>query len=125
MKPTFQKEHPILTDMIIVETAAECIVHARMGLYDGAEAFGLQMERLNHDARTPEALRKMFEYMEDKPIYVTNYRGGQNQGMTEEERMEELKRALLCGATLIDIPADTFDPTPGELTNNCLLYTSS
>ena len=36
MKPTFQKEHPILTDMIIVETAAECIVHARMGLYDGA-----------------------------------------------------------------------------------------
>ena len=118
MKPTFQKEHPILTDMIIVETAAECIVHARMGLYDGAEAFGLQMERLNHDARTPEALRKMFEYMEGKPIYVTNYRGGQNQGMTEEERMEELKRALLCGATLIDIPADTFDPTPGELTNN-------
>ena len=119
MKPTFLgHKRPLLVDMIIVETPTDCVIHTRNAIYDGAEAFGIQMERLLPQYRTEDTLTKMFAYMEDKPIYVTNYRGGHNKDMTDEARMEELKLAYRCGATLLDVPGDTFDknaPAPLEL----------
>jgi len=38
--------------------------------------------------------------------------------MTDEARIEELKLALKCGATLIDIPGDEFSPAPMEMTQD-------
>lgn len=119
MKPTFLGHtKPLLVDMIIVETPTDCVIHTRKALYEGAEAFGVQMERIKPEYRKEETLKKMFSYMGDKPLYVTNYRGGYNKEMTDEERMEGLKFYLKCGATLVDIMGDTFDPTPGEMTKN-------
>ena len=119
MKPTFLgHDHPLLVDMIIVETPTDCIIHTRKALYEGAEAFGVQMERIKPEYRKEETLKKTFSYMGNKPLYVTNYRGGYNKEMTDEERMEGLKFYLKCGATLVDVMGDTFDPTPGEMTKN-------
>ena len=119
MKPTFLgHEKPLLVDMIIVESPTDCVIHTRKAMYEGADAFGVQMERIKPEYRQEETLKKMFSYMGDKPLYVTNYRGGYNKEMTDEERMEGLKLYLRCGATLVDIMGDTFDPTPGEMTKN-------
>ncbi len=119
MKPTFLGyKRPPLVDMIIVETPTQFVTNVRNATYDGAEAFGMQMERLRPEFRTEEMLKKMFAYLGDRPLYITNYRGAHNREMTEEARMEELMLALRCGATLLDVPGDTFDPTPGELTEN-------
>lgn len=119
MKQTFLGHaRPLLVDMILAETPGEIIINIRNALYDGADAFGIQLERLCPEYRTEEHFRRIFSYMEDKPLYVTNYRGGHNREMTDEARIEELKLALKCGATLIDIPGDEFSPAPMEMTQD-------
>lgn len=119
MKPTFLgHDHPLLVNMIIAETATEAVNTIRNAIYDGAEAFGMQMERLRREYRTEDVLKKLTAYMGHRPFYVTNYRGGYNKEMGEQERMDELMLALRCGATLLDLPADTYDPALDELTKN-------
>lgn len=119
MKPTFKNfSRPPLVDMIIVETPTQFVTNVHNAIYDGADAFGFQMERLKPEYRTEEMLTKMFSHLGDRPLYITNYRGAYNRDMTEEARLEELKLALRCGADLLDITGDTFDPTPGELTTD-------
>ncbi len=119
MKPTFLGyKRPPLVDMIIVETPTQFVTNVRNATYDGADAFGMQMERLRPEFRNEETLKKMFAYLGDRPLYITNYRGAYNHEMSDDERHEQLMLALRCGATLLDIPGDTFDPTPGELTEN-------
>ena len=119
MRPSFADfKRPPLVDMIIVETPTQFITNVHNAIYDGADAFGFQMERLKPEFRTEEMLTKMFSHLGDRPLYVTNYRGAYNHEMTEEARLDELKLALRCGASLLDITGDTFDPTPGELTKN-------
>ena len=84
MKPTFLgHKRPLLCDMIIVETPTECVIHTRNAIYDGAEAFGIQMERLRPEFRTEDMLTKMFAHMEDKPIYITSYRKDSNEGKSD------------------------------------------
>ena len=119
MRPSFADfKRPPLVDMIIVETPTQFITNVHNAIYDGADAFGFQMERLKPEFRTEEMLTKMFSHLGDRPLYITNYRGAYNHEMTEEARLDELKLALRCGASLLDITGDTFDPTPGELTKN-------
>ena len=119
MKPSFADfKRPPLVDMIIVETPTQFVTNVHNAIYDGADAFGFQMERLKPEFRTEETLTKMFSHLGDRPLYITNYRGAYNHEMTEEARLDELKLALRCGASLIDITGDTFDPVPGELTKN-------
>ena len=44
MKPTFlNREKPLLTNMIQAETPEACISTAREAIFDGADAFGLQL----------------------------------------------------------------------------------
>lgn len=111
-------ERPLLVDMVIVETPTQAVNNIRNAIYDGAEAFGMQMERLRPEFRTEDILKKLTAYMGNKPLYITNYRGAYNKEMTEEARMDELMLAIKCGATLVDLTGDTFDPTPGEMTKN-------
>ncbi|MBQ9428337.1 MAG: type I 3-dehydroquinate dehydratase [Clostridia bacterium] len=120
MKKSFLDfKRPPLVNMIIAESPSPMITTVRNAIYDGADAFGFQLERLKPEYRTENELKRIFSYTEDKPIYVTNYRGAHNKDvLSDDERHEQLKLALRCGATLIDLPGDTFDPTPGEMTDD-------
>ena len=118
MKPTFLgKELPTLTLMIFdVDTPEKFIEEIEMGKRDGAEAFGLQLEVLKREYRTEEILRKIFSHCDGKPIYVTSYRGGASQGMTDEECVEYLLLAQKAGATLMDIMGDLYNPVRCQMT---------
>lgn len=120
MTPTFLGPHdrPLLTNMIITETPEECIITAKNAIYDGADAFGIQMERLLPQYRTEENYKKIFQAMGKRPIYITSYREASNTGFTDEQCMEYLADIMAAGATLCDIMGDTFDPTPGQMTYN-------
>ena len=119
MKPTFLGHpRPLLVDMIIVDNPTQAVNNIRNAIFDGAEAFGMQMERLRPEYRTEDILKKLTAYMGERPFYLTNYRGAYNKEMTEEARMDELMLGIKCGATLVDLTGDTFDPTPGEMTYN-------
>jgi len=119
MKKSFLNTNsPLIMEMIQVPTAkrAECCI--RNAIADGATAVGLQMHYLEKQYRTEQTLKTIFAAAEDKPIYFTNYRNGLNEGMSDEELMEGLLFGLQCGATLVDIMGDTFNPSPEELTTD-------
>lgn len=103
--------------MMLEETPLELEERLRRGIYDGAEAFGIQLERLRPQYRDEATLKGVFAYAEDRPLYVTNYRSGHNAAMSDEARMSELELALRCGATMLDLTGDTFAaPEPTEMT---------
>lgn len=80
----------------------------------GAEAFGMQFERMEPQYRNREVYKELFEYT-DRPVYVTNYRYGKNEGKSDDILAEELLELADCGATLCDIMGDLFDKQPDEV----------
>ena len=50
----------------------------------GAEAFGVELERLKPEYKKQEIYKDLISYT-DLPVYVTNYRTYENEGKTDEE----------------------------------------
>lgn len=118
-KPTFlHQANPLKVAMLHTADPDECVSRVRTALYDGADAFGLQMCSLPVELRTDEVYKKIMRPMGDKPLYVTNYRGAHSEKHTDEERAAELLHVLRCGATLIDVMGDLYDPVPMQLTHD-------
>ena len=117
MKASFKNaERPLLCTMIKVETIAEAISTIVNSEYDGAEAYGIQLEVLREDQRSEEQLKYMFSFCKGKPIYITSYRNYYNEGKSDDECMELLLRGIKCGATLADVMGDLYHPEPIEIT---------
>lgn len=115
MKKTFlDYEKPILTVMVQAGNPDRIkeLIDKSMPL--GAEAFGMQLEKLEKKYRNPEVYKQLFAYSE-KPVYVTNYRDTHNEGKSDETLAEELLELADCGATLCDVVGDLFDKQPDEL----------
>lgn len=111
MRPSFRSAvKPLKVSMIQVQTPQDCIEYIRNSIYDGADAFGIQLCRIKKEYFTEENLKQIFSFAEDKPVYVTNYRIHENSGLSEEERARGLMTALECGATLLDVTGDMFGP---------------
>ena len=110
MKPTFLKfKRPLLTVIMQNPSAETVSCRIKKALKNGAEAFGLQAESLQEEYRNEEIYKKIIGEMMDKPVYVTNYRGGSNAGKTDAELAEGLIELAHCGATLCDVMGDLFD----------------
>lgn len=119
MKATFLNHpKPLLTNMVQADNPDDGIITVRNAVFDGCDAFGLQLCRLNPVFRTKEIYQSIFEFMEDKPIYITNYRQGYNEGVSDEALAEGLIAAIRAGATMADVMGDMFDPSPFEMTQN-------
>lgn len=107
---------PTVTVMIQSETAANAINTIRNAVYEGADAFGLQICRLAHEGR--KHLKEIYSSSAGRPFYITNYRYGYNEGLSDEECMHGLIEGLKLGGMLGDVMGDTFDKAPNELTKN-------
>ena len=117
MKPTFLTyDKPLLTAIIHSETPEGCIEKIRHSLEGGAEAIGIQLNRLREEYLNAETLTKIFAACEGKPIYAISYRKGPDHKRTEEECVELMMLALRCGATLCDVMGDLFCPDAGGIT---------
>ena len=104
MKPTFLgHEKPLLTVMIITETAESAIGTIRKAIPEGADAFGIQTCRLRKEYRNEEAMRRIFDEMEGRPSYLTNYRHGVFEGAPDEDVAEGMMLMARAGGTLIDV----------------------
>lgn len=109
---------PLVTEMIQVKTAEQAKIRIQNSIACGASAIGLQLSTMEKRYRTEEQLAELFTLTGNVPLYVTNYRSGENEGTSDGELMRGLMTALKCGATLVDVMGDTFDPSPEELTVN-------
>ena len=98
MKPTFlNSEKPILCAMVLCTTPDACIEKIKASISDGAEAIGIQLEKLERQYRTPEQLKRIFDACEGLPIYATGYRGNSSKGLSDEELVDFLLMALDAG----------------------------
>ena len=117
MKASFiRSDKPLKTAMIQVKTADEAIAAIESGLKQGADSFGWQLECLNADQINQKTLENVFSAGCGMPFYVTNYKWASGGDKPEEQYFDELLLALKCGATLIDMPGDSFSPAPDQLT---------
>ena len=116
-KPTFLKyERPLLTVMVQADNPDRIKELIDASVPEGAEAFGMQLCRMKSEYRTAETYKSIFRYAGDLPVYVTNYRHGDNKYKSDDELARELLELAECGATLCDVMGDYFDPCEGELT---------
>jgi len=114
MKPTFlHQNRPLITGMILKNNPDSIRYAVKNSLYDGADCLGIQLECLKREYKTEEHFRRIFAACSGHPIYITNYRGAENSGRSDEELAEELITAMSCGATLADVPGSAFDPESG------------
>ena len=104
--------------MIQTEETQKAIKTIHKAIEEGTDAFGLQTCRLKPEYRTEAVYRSIFAEMQDKPVYVTNYRLGSNEGKSDDELARGMITLANAGATLIDVMGDLFCKTPGELTTD-------
>ncbi len=117
--PTFLGQNrPLNTCIIQVDTVQEARDLARNGAFEGCDAFAFQLEQIPPEERTEINIRSIFAQMGTRPIYVTNYRKHANGDSDDATLFEGLMTMRRCGAVLLDIMGDYFDPTPGELSVN-------
>ena len=119
MKKSFlNHDEAILTTMVQADNPDRIKELIELSRPEGAEAFGMQFCRMKAEYRTREIYRGLFEFAKPYPVYVTNYRDGENKGKSDDNLAEELLELAECGATLCDVMGDYFDRTVGELTMN-------
>ncbi|MBQ5791678.1 MAG: type I 3-dehydroquinate dehydratase [Clostridia bacterium] len=117
MKPTFLTyQKPLLCAMVQDSTPEDMICTIMNSHYDGAEAFGIQLENLLPEYRTLPELKKIFSYCRNKPIYLTSYRSQKSKGLTDDECADLLLLGLEAGGTLCDVMGDFYHKEPNELT---------
>ena len=100
---------PTIVGMLSADNEQDTVFEIVNSLYDGAEAFGFQLDHIKGEYKSEECLKRMFSACLDKPIYVTSYKGGENSELTYDECAELLMLSLRCGATLLDVPGDYYD----------------
>ena len=89
-----------------------------IALRNGAEAFGLQAENFDRKYHKPEIFKDIFNAMDNKPLYITNYKLVNNIDLSYEELAEELISFAEMGATLCDVMGDYFHKDTQELTDD-------
>ncbi len=115
-KEFFTGKKPPLVAMVQDPTPSEMICTITKGLYEGADAFGIQLECLEKEYRDLATLKNIFAACADRPIYLTAYPSHYSSDLTQEECAALLLMGLEAGATLIDVRGDQFHPEPHELT---------
>lgn len=118
-KPTFLGQNkPLLCCMVITETSDQAINIARNAAYEGADAYGYQICRMAPKYRTEDEIKRVLRYMGNKPVYVTNYRHGFNEGKSDEQIGDELADLAKWRATLCDVMGDMYARHPLEMTED-------
>ena len=115
MSKTFlEYENPLLTVMVQADNPDRIKELMDKSEPNGAEAFGMQFEKLNPKYRNKDVYKELFSHS-DKPTYVTNYRIVHNAEKSDDEIANEIVEFAECGATLCDIMGDLFDRQPDEV----------
>lgn len=111
----FGADRPLLTVMVQGETADRVKELMALSAPEGADAFGIQLERLKPEYKSDEGLKRLFAETFDRPVYVTNYRLCENEGKTDEALGEEMVKLSTLGADLVDVMGDLYDRQADEM----------
>ena len=110
------KDEPMLVSMLQAYTPERVLELMERSRAEGADAFGMQFCKMKKEYRARETYERLFAAAGEFPVYVTNYRQGENAGKSDDILARELVELAECGATLCDVMGDYFDRTEGEMT---------
>lgn len=116
MKKSFLAcKKPLLTVMLKQTTEKGVFDEVKKALIHGADAFGLQSEQapIFHQE---DALMHLLNAIEDKPLYITNYKHHINEDVSYEEIAEKLLWFADRSITLCDVMGDFYCKDKEELT---------
>jgi len=117
--PFSQLPRPIVTCILGERTVDADVALIKNGEFQGAPAFAVHLEPLGPESFTDENFRRIAESTR-RPVMFLHYRGSERfpTPLSDEERVEVLRRAVLCGASAVDITADTFNASRFEFTDD-------
>lgn len=120
MSSFIKSDKAVLTVMITCTDPETAIETMRKAVPQGAEAFGIQTEKLGAEYWNEKTFRRIFAAGEGLPFYVTSYRSVPGGSITDEETAKRLLLLAQSGAQLCDVMGDLFSKHPEELTEDSI-----
>ncbi len=110
---------PIVCGIAAKNTVTRDIAAIRNAECDGAAAFAVHMEKTEGFEHISDEDMQRLTAATEKPVMLLYYRMPKDTpALTDEDRVEVLKRAVRCGAAAVDLTADTYLPSPTEYTTD-------
>lgn len=113
-----QNNKPMLVCVTCDSTPKQCIATIRNSIFDGADAFLIDLGKLEAQYRNAEAMKQIFAYCEDRPVITMAYRTSLGEEMNDEQIGEYLLESVRAGAAMCDVMGDLYHASPLELSRD-------
>ena len=113
----FNRQTPAVTALLSEKSVNDFMVQMRAAEFDGADAIAAELKFLPPEERTRENFSAMMNCTQ-LPYMFISYRNDTFLGADDEARQKYLLLAAECGAEVIDVMGDLFDPSELELTRD-------
>lgn len=113
----FNRQEAAVTLLCAPGSIEEALGLARSGEMDGADGIAVELRHLPLELRTEENFRSIIQSVQ-LPFMFIDYRNDCFLGADDDARQESLLLAAKCGAEVIDVMGDLYEPSPYELTRN-------
>ena len=113
----FNRQNAAVTLLCSPESIVEAVCLARAAEMDGADGIAVELQKLPPEQRTEENFRALIRTVQ-LPFMFIDYRSDRFLGADDEARLKSLLLAVQCGAEVIDVMGDLYDPSPLELTRS-------
>ena len=113
----FDRQSAAVTLLYSPKSIAEAIALARSAAMDGADGIAVELTRIPLEERTEQKFRSLIRSVQ-LPFMFIDYRKDHFLGENDDARQEYLLLAARCGAEVIDVMGDLYDPSPMELTRD-------
>ena len=113
----FNRQDTAIALLCAPENMNEALSFARSGEMDGADGIAMELQKMPPDQRTEENFRALIRSVQ-LPFMFIDYRSDRFLHEDDEARQKYLLLAAQCGAEVIDVMGDLYDPSPLELTHD-------
>jgi len=113
----FNRQDTAVALLCAPESITEAVGLARAAEMDGADAIAVELQKMPLEERTEEKFRSLI-CCTQLPYMFIDYRKDRFLGEDDEARQKYLLLAAKCGAEVIDVMGDLYDPSPLELTHD-------
>ena len=113
----FNRQDAAVTMLCSPESIGEAVGLARSAEMDGADGFAIELQKMPLEERTEQNFRSLINSVQ-LPFMFIDYRSDLFLKADDEARQKYLLLAAKCGAEVIDVMGDLYDPSQFELTHD-------
>ena len=115
----FNRQSPAVTALLMEQSVNDFLAQMRASEFDGADAVAAELKFLPLEERTKENFSAMIGCTQ-LPCMFLSYRNDKFLGADDDARQKYLLLAAECGAEVIDVMGDLYDPSEFELTRDAV-----